>query len=298
MRILITGGTGLIGRQLCKALLHEGHELTVLSRNPQSVPIKCGPAVKAMQSLSEWTPDQVFDAVINLAGEPIIDVSWTEARKKRLWDSRVSLTAELVNRIERADQKPKVLLSGSAIGYYGDCGSTLVDETAPPASDFGAALCVAWEKAGLKAAESNVRVCFLRTGLVLDAAGGLLGKMLLPFKLGLGASLGSGHQWMSWIHIDDYVALVLRLLTEPGAIGIFNMTAPKPVSNKEFTDTLAKTLCRPAFLFAPALALKLGLGERAYLLLGGQRVIPAKAQALGYEFIYPELDGALKSLLG
>lgn len=298
MRILITGGTGLIGRQLCKALLHEGHELTALSRNPKSVPVKCGQTVKAMQALSEWTPDTVFEAVINLAGEPIIDLPWTEARKQSLWDSRVTLTAELVKCIEHAEQKPKVLLSGSATGYYGDCGSTILDEAAAPASDFGAELCAAWEKAGLKAAESNVRVCILRTGLVLDAAGGLLGKMLLPFKLGLGVRLGSGHQWMSWIHIDDYVAIVLRLLKEPGAIGIFNMTAPKPVTNKEFTETLAKVLHRPALLLAPSLVLKFGLGERAYLLLGGQRAIPAKVQALGCQFVYPELEGALKSLLG
>lgn len=297
MNILILGGTGLIGRALCKALNHAGHELTVLSRKPETVPKKCGPAVKAIQSLTHWTPDLAFDAVINLAGEPIIDRPWTAARKQHLWDSRVTLTRQLVDCIAQATQKPKVLLSGSAIGYYGDTGEAMVDESTGSAADFGAELCSAWEQAALSASESGVRVCLLRTGLVLATDGGLLGRMRLPFKFGLGARLGNGQQWMSWIHMDDYIGLLLHLLAESEASGAFNMTAPQPVTNRQFTQTLAHVLHRPAFFVAPAWLLKVMLGQRAYLLLGGQRVLPTRAEALGYRFRYPELETALRALI-
>lgn len=296
MRILILGGTGLIGRALCKALNHSGHELTVLSRQPETVPKKCGASVKAIQSLTQWTPDVVFDAVINLAGEPIIDKPWTAARKQRLWDSRVTLTRQLVDCIANAAQKPTVLLSGSAIGYYGDTGAAVVDEAAGTAADFGAELCAAWEQAAQSASTHGVRVCLLRTGLVLAADGGLLGRMLLPFRFGLGARLGTGQQWMSWIHLDDYRGLLLRLLAAPDASGAFNMTAPQPVSNQQFTQTLAHVLHRPAIFVAPAWLLKIMLGQRAYLLLGGQRVLPRRAEELGYRFQYPDLETALGAL--
>lgn len=298
MRILITGGTGLIGRPLCAALLGAGHDLTVLSRKPDLVPAKCGTGVKAIRSLSEWRPDMIFDAIINLAGEPIIDAPWTEQRKQRLWDSRVTLTEALVQRIADARHKPQVLLSCSAMGYYGDSGDTPVDESANPAADFGTQLCAAWETAALKARDSVVRVCVLRTGLVLHPAGGLLGGMLLPFKLGLGARIGDGTQYMSWIHIDDYIALALRLLECPEADGPYNMTAPQPATNAEFTATLARVLRRPAWFAAPAWLMKLALGKRAYLLLGGPRALPVKAEALGYRFTYSELEGALRALVG
>jgi len=298
MRILITGGTGLIGRPLCAALLSAGHDLTVLSRKPESVKTKCGAAVKSIRSLNEWLPDMRFDAVINLAGEPIVDAPWTDQRKKCLWDSRVTLTEELISRIENANHKPKVLLSGSATGYYGNSSDTMLDESAKPASDFGALLCSAWENAALKAVDSDVRVCLLRTGLVLDPSGGLLGGMLLPFKFGLGARISSGAQWMSWIHIDDYIAIVLRLLEHPDANGSYNMTAPNPTTNAEFSATLARVLHRPALFVAPAWLMTLFLGKRAYLLLGGQRVLPSKAETLGYRFTYASLEGALRSLLG
>ena len=297
MKILITGGTGVIGQALCAALLKDRHTLTVLSRNPATVPTKCGAGVRAIASLAEWRADKNFDAVINLAGEPIVDARWSAARKQRLWASRVTLTQELVARIAAANQKPAVLLSGSAIGYYGDCGDATINESSPVGADFGAELCAAWEAAAQKAVESGVRVCLLRTGLVLSASGGLLAKMRLPFSLGLGARLGNGRQWMSWIHIDDYVALVLRLLAQADASGAINMTAPVPVTNAEFTASLARALHRPACLAAPAPILKLALGERSVLLLGGQRVLPTKAEALGYDFVHRTLDAALQSLL-
>ena len=212
MKILITGGTGLIGKKLCSALLQNGHDLTILSRRPAFVPNGC----KAMSSLSEWQSETIYDAVINLAGEPIVDKPWTDERKKCLWDSRVTLTEELVKHIEIANQKPKVLISGSAIGYYGNTGDVVINESTSAGSDFGATLCSAWENTALK---SSIRVCILRTSLVLDSSGGFLKKMLLPFKLGLGGRMGDGKQWMSWIHIDDYVAIVIKLLDNAEAEG-------------------------------------------------------------------------------
>lgn len=330
MHILITGGTGLIGRQLCKTLLAEGHELTVLSRNPASVPAKCGAGVHAMAGLDEWRSDQFFDAIINLAGEPIVDARWTAQRKQVLWDSRVSLTDKLVQRITAARHKPGVLLSGSAVGYYGNRGDAVQDESAAAGEDFAARLCKAWEEAaldaesagvrlrhvtgedsrlreqphrtssrteGLRPTVSEVRVCLLRTGLVLSRHGGLLGRILLPFRLGLGARLGDGKQWMSWVHIDDYVAMLLSLLRNAQASGPYNMTAPQPVPNKEFTGTLAKVLHRPAPFIMPAMLLKPVMGERACLLLEGQRVMPMKMMAEGYRFSFTNLADTLHDLL-
>ncbi len=298
MHILITGGTGLIGRQLCKALLAERHELTVFSRNPASVPVKCGTGAHAMAALSEWQPGKTFDAVINLAGEPIVDASWTARRKQVLWDSRVTLTGELVKHISSAGRKPAVFLSGSAVGYYGNRGDIELDEAADAGDNFAAHLCKAWEDAARGAELVGVRVCLLRTGLVLSGDGGLLGKMLLPFKLGMGARLGDGKQWMSWVHIDDYVAMLLRLLHDAQASGPYNMTAPQPANNAEFTATLAKVLHRPAFFVAPAPLLKLAMGERACLMLEGQKVMPGRMSAAGYHFKFSNLENALSNLLG
>lgn len=297
MRILITGGTGLIGRHLCKALLAEGHELTAFSRNPGSVPAKCGAVVHAMAALAEWQPDMVFDAVINLAGEPIVDARWTEQRKQVLRASRIALTEELVRRITAAERKPAVLLSGSAVGYYGGRGDVELDETSGAGTDFPAQLCTDWEAAASAAEGHGVRVCLLRTGLILSKEGGLLGRMVPAFKLGLGARVGDGRQWMSWVHIEDYVAMVLRLLRDEQMHGPYNMTAPSPVTNKEFTAVLAAVLHRPAPFVAPASLLKLSLGEAASLLLEGQRVLPSRLTAVGCQFKFATLDTALKDLL-
>jgi len=267
-----------------------------LSRHPETVAAKCGAGVEAMRTLAEWTPQRAFDAVINLAGEPIVDAWWSARRKQMLWDSRVTLTGELVRRISAAELKPAVLLSGSAVGYYGDRGDTVLDENAGAGAGFSAELCKAWEGAA-RAAEPAVRVCLLRTSPVLSRDGGLLGKMLLPFKLGLGARLGNGRQWMSWIHIDDYVAQVLRLLQDAQAHGPFNMAAPQPVTNAEFTRTLAHVLHRPAFFVAPGFMLKMTMGERSALLLEGQRVLPVRLEAAGARFAFADLESALRALL-
>ena len=297
MRILITGGTGLIGTSLCKALLAQGHELTVLSRKPDSVARKCGAPVQAMASLDEWHPALGFDAVVNLAGEPIVDERWTARRKQALWDSRVTLTESLVRRMAAAGHKPGVLLSGSAVGYYGSRGDLMLNEASDAGEDFAARLCKAWEDAASQAESPGVRVCLLRTGLVLSKEGGLLERMSLPFKLGLGARLGDGKQWMSWIHIADYVAAVLQLLNDGQAQGPYNMTAPHAVTNAGFTASLAQALHRPAVFVAPAGLLRIGMGERAVLLLGGQRVLPARLEAARFQFRFDKLVDALKNLL-
>ena len=297
MRILITGGTGLIGRRLCKALLAEGHELTVFSRNPASVPLKCGAGVHALGSLAEWHPALGFDAVINLAGEPIVDKRWSAQRKRVLWDSRVTLTEELVRCIAAVERKPSVLLSGSAVGYYGNCGDVMLNEAADAGTGFAAELCKAWEDAAWVAESVGVRVCLLRTAPVLSNDGGLLGRMLPPFKLGLGARLGDGKQWMSWVHIEDYAAMVLRLLRDEQAHGPYNMAAPNPVTNAEFTAALEAALHRPAFFVAPAALLKLAMGERASLLLEGQRALPGKMEAMQQRFAFPTLAEALRDVI-
>ncbi|MEO7385360.1 MAG: TIGR01777 family oxidoreductase [Gammaproteobacteria bacterium] len=298
MKILLTGGTGFIGRPQCAALVAASHHVTVLSRSPHLVPAKCGQRVRALASLTDWGADETFDAVINLCGEPIVDAPWTAARQQRLRDSRVRVTQQLVGAIARARQKPTVLLSGSAIGIYGDSGDTPMDETALPATDFAAQLCHDWEVAALGAESDGVRVCLLRTGLVLDPAGGFLSRMLLPFRLGLGARLGSGTQWMSWIALADYIAALLMLLEHPQASGPFNMTAPQAVTNRQFTGLLARNLNRPALFTAPSFLVKLFFGQRAAMVLGGQRALPTHLQALGYPFRHPELGEALLSMLG
>jgi uncharacterized protein (TIGR01777 family) len=293
MKILITGGTGLIGRQLCRELLQQGHQLTVLSRHADSVAVNCGSEVSAWTSLNQWLPTMTFDAVINLAGEPIADKNWSPARKQILWDSRVTLTKELVNRISAAHQKPSVILSGSAIGIYGDRADLELAESSSPGNDFAAELCLAWEAAAMQAASLGVRVCLLRTGLVLSRSGGLLSKMRLPFRLGMGARLGKGLQWMSWINLDDHVAIVIKMLGDQTMQGPYNLTAPNPVTNAQFTRALALALHRPAWFVAPEFLLKIALGERASLFLGGQRVMPVKLEQLGFSFNHPEINEAL-----
>lgn len=294
MRILITGGTGLIGQQLCRALHEQGHQITVLSRFPDSVSTKCGSFVEAISSLDEWLPDRIFDVVINLAGEPIADKPWSTKRKQLLWDSRVTLTETLVNKIRAATVKPSLLLSGSAIGYYGNRYDEELNETSGSGHSFAARLCSAWEQAALVAEQVGVRVCLLRTGLVLSNKGGILSKMRLP--LGVGVRFGDGTQWMSWIHISDYVQIVLRLIADEQASGPFNMTAPDPVTNKTFTQILVNLQHGLVILPVPSFLLKMLLGERAGLLFEGQKVLPKKIQAASYQFIYPELSGALNDL--
>lgn len=301
MDILLTGGTGLIGRALCKALLAQGHRLTVLSRRPDRVAALCGDGVKALPALAEWLPGRYFDAVINLAGEPIIDHPWSAARRRVLWESRVTLTEELVAAIGRAERKPSVLLSGSAIGFYGDqgeapCGDARVASPLGHGMDFGARLCAAWEAAARHAEGFGVRVCLLRTSLVLAREGGFYARLRTPFSLGLGARLGDGQQWMSWIHMADYAEAVLLMLDGASWQGAYNLATPEPVRNAQFTRLFAASLHRPAFLVVPGCLIRLGLGQRAYMLLGGQKVIPQRLMEANFQFQHASLQSALLAL--
>ena len=293
MKILITGGTGFIGSALCRSLLTQGHQLTVLSRRPNEVGRLCGVAVTPLADLAELSATDYFDALINLAGMPIADRRWSEKRKQLLWESRVTLTEQLVAYINRADVKPDVLVSGSAVGYYGDRGEEVVDEESDGGDDFAHRLCAAWEEAE----QAGVRVALLRTGLVIGPDGGFLARMLLPFKLGLGGRLGDGQQWMSWIHRDDLIAMIERLLNSPHLHGPFNGTAPAPVTNQMFSQTLAKVLHRPALLPVPTWLLKTALGELSTLLLGGQRVMPRRFQDDGFRFRFETLESALADVV-
>jgi len=297
MHVLITGGTGLIGRRLCAALSARGDSVTVLSRRPQSVPKLCGTGVNTMASLDHWTPELKFDALINLAGEPIVDARWTKKRQQVLLDSRVAVTEKLVKKIAQTNHQPQVLISGSAVGYYGIVADQNLNEESNSGHDFSASLCLAWEKAAQAVTEMDVRCVIVRTGLVLDNHGGLLKKMLLPFQCALGSRLGDGRQWMSWIHCEDYLNAVLTLLDDTSATGSYNLTAPQPVTNADFTRSLSRAVHRPALFVAPAWLLRLAMGERSDLLLGGQRVLPTRLLTRGFHFHYPDLASALANLI-
>ncbi|MES2821070.1 MAG: TIGR01777 family oxidoreductase [Pseudomonadota bacterium] len=296
MHILLTGGTGLIGRALCRHLA--AHRLTVWSRAPERVAGLCGEGVRGIARLEELGEEPV-DAVINLAGAPIADRPWSDKRKALLWASRVALTEQLVGWLQSRAHKPRVLLSGSAVGWYGDGGDRELSEaTGRLGGDFAAQLCAAWEAAALKAETLGIRVVLLRTGLVLARDGGFLKRLLLPFKLGLGGPIGNGRQWMPWIHLDDQVALIAFLLQQDGARGPYNACAPQPVRNLEFARSLGRVLHRPALLPLPGFALRLGLGEMSGLLLGGQRALPEALTQAGFTFRFTESEAALEHLLG
>lgn len=297
MRILLSGGTGLIGRALCQHWLQQGHELLVWSRRPEQVPRLCGAAVRGVARLEELG-DIELDAVVNLAGAPIAERHWTRRRKALLWDSRIHLTERLVKWLAGLVRRPPLLISGSAVGWYGDGGERLLrEDDTPVSSDFASQLCIAWEESAQRAQELGMRVVLVRTGLVLAHGGGFLGRLLPPFRLGLGGRLGSGRQWMPWIHLHDQVALIDFLLHHPTASGPYNACAPQPVRNAEFTRSLAQELHRPALLPLPAAGLRVGFGELSGLLLGGQHALPERLLAEGFEFRFSELRAALADLL-
>lgn len=298
MNILLTGGTGFIGQALCRQLLAQGHSLTLLSRNPAKAAALFGAAVATVDTLAALRPEQHFQAVVNLAGEPILGARWTPRRKQQLLDSRVGLTQQLLAFMARAEQKPAVLLSGSAAGWYGDQGDAPLDESSPCRTpDFGHELCRRWEEAALEAEGLGVRVCLLRTGLVVGKHGGFLARMLPLFRLGLGGSLGDGRQWMPWIHLHDHIAITTLLLEDAALAGAFNLCAPHPATNAEFSRALAAVLHRPACLPLPAWLLRAAMGEMAGLLLGGQHALPQRILQAGYQFQFPQLEEALRQVV-
>ncbi len=298
--ILLTGATGFIGSPLCESLRSAGHRLTALCRNPEAAKRR----IPALETCYEWEatssslPSAAFqkvDAVVNLAGEGVA-CRWTAARKRAIHDSRVLGTRHLVAGMEAADSKPKLLISASAIGYYGDRGEETLTEEVSPSGDFLAKLSVDWEEEAARAEALGVRVSRLRIGIVLGADGGALGAMMLPFKLGLGGPLGSGRQWWSWIHLADLIGII-EFLLDRELNGPFNATAPEPVRQKEFARTLGKVVRRPALLPAPSFALSLVVGEFSTELLSSKRVLPHEVQKAGYEFRFPKLERALREIV-
>ncbi|MCG5538289.1 TIGR01777 family oxidoreductase [Halorhodospira sp. 9622] len=296
MRILITGGSGFVGKPLCARLHERGHELLVVSRNPERARAALPARTDIRPNVADFLDSQP-EAIINLAGESIAEGRWTEAKKQRLLDSRLNTTQAVVDLCGQLDTPPKTLISASAMGYYGDQGDREVTEETPPNPEFVHELCARWEEAARQAESHGVRVALMRIGLVLDRDGGTLAKLLTPFRLGLGGPLGSGKQYMPWIHRTDLVRIILFLLDQEALAGPFNASAPEPVTNAEFTRTLARHLHRPAFLPAPAPALRLAFGEMSRILLTGARMRPQRLQEAGFTFEYPTLDEALSEIL-
>ena len=296
MEILITGATGFIGRHLIPKLSE--HQLTLVSRDTEHAQQLLGQDHQYISDLNVFHDFDKFDAVINLAGEPVVGKRWTPRQKKRICQSRWLLTQHLVDKINRSASPPALLISGSAIGVYGRQDQTPIDEDFTNFHhEFSHQLCAKWESLALAAQSAQTRVCLLRTGIVLGDDGALA-KMLPPFRMGLGGPMASGDQGMSWIHIDDMVGGILYLLQEEDTRGIYNLTAPNPVSNRQFSAILAKTLHRPAWMPMPALMIKLMFGEMGDLFRFGQYVLPKRLLAAGYQFQYPNLDTALAELLG
>jgi len=295
MKVVVTGGTGFLGGPLVDALRRDGHEVVVLTRR------RTGRAGDVPWNPSDAAGDwvQVFEGaggVVNLAGEPIAAGRWTASRKDAIRSSRVEATRAVVGALRAVGARETALLSGSAIGYYGTPGDEPLDEAAPAGTDFLGAVCRDWEREA-RAAEAHARVVLLRTGLVLAAGGGALQQLALPFHFFAGGPMGSGRQVMSWIHRDDWIALVRWALVDSSISGPVNLTAPHPVTNREMADALGRALRRPSFLPAPAFALRLVLGEMAdAMILNGQRVLPRVAQSRGFAFGYERIDDALREI--
>jgi uncharacterized protein (TIGR01777 family) len=300
VRVLITGASGMIGSAVCDALLARGHEVVGLSRDPARA-VATNPTVSwhAWSPATERPPREALegvDAVLNLVGE-VINQRLTPDAKERIRDSRVRATKNLVDGMTAMADGPRVLVSQCAIGYYGDRGDAIVDESAPPADDWLAQLCVEWQDTALEAEKARIRVVVLRSGHYLDPSGGLLKQLMIPFKLGVGGPLAGGRQYMPWIHRDDEIGLILWALDNEQVSGVLNATAPNPVTNREFSKALGRALHRPAIFPAPKLAVIAMRGsELADAVTGGQRVIPRRAVDLGYEFRFTEIEPALRDL--
>jgi len=300
MRVLLTGATGFVGRALVPALLRHGHEPVAWVRSVEAARHLLGAETELVSAGDDaWLMREVgrCDAIVNLAGERIIGRRWTDERRRRLVESRVGTTERIVRACASSARRPKVLISGSAVGYYGDQGDTVLTEDDVAGDDFLARLCVSWEAAAYGARSLGTRVVVLRTGIVLGREGGALAPMRLAFTLGLGGPIGSGKQFLPWIHLHDVVGIVMAALTDTRYEGPINAVAPEESTNRDFTHAVGRALRRPAVLPAPAVALRVVLGQAAGTLLGSQRVRPGRAQDLGYAWTYPALDAALANVV-
>lgn len=296
MKILVTGATGFIGKHLVKRLVDDGHAVVALSRDPARAKAALG--VEAMAQTDLGTAVRAADGVVNLAGEPVFPNRWTDARKKAILESRVDLTRRVVEAMGPGPGNPKVLVSASAVGYYGDRGEEDLDEGSSRGNDFLADLCLDWEHEAMKAEGRGTRVAVVRVGIVLGLGGGALEQMLPPFRMGLGGIVGSGHQYVPWVHLDDMVEILRTALVDERYRGPINGTAPNPVTQSELSYSLGHALGRPVLVPIPAFAVRLALGEAAAAVLGGQRVLPRRLQQLDFRFRHGELPEALADILG
>jgi uncharacterized protein (TIGR01777 family) len=300
MRVALTGASGFIGSRLVAQLVDRGDSVVALSRDPERARARLGVEAAGPDPATGTVPAEVLshvDALVNLAGEPVAQ-RWTSGAKQRIRASRVDRTQRLVAALGEADPRPRVIVSASAAGYYGDRGAEELDESAPPGNDFLAALCVDWERAADGASGLGVRVVKIRTGVVLDRKGGALKQMLPPFRAGLGGPVAGGRQYISWISLDDIAAIYLSALSDDAWSGPINASAPSPATNAEFARSLGRALKRPAVLPVPALALKALYGEMSSVVTASQRMVPRRALEFGYEFAHPQLDDALRAALG
>jgi len=302
MRALVTGASGRIGKALCDELLRRGDEVVGLTRDPA----KAGAAQprvtwQAWEPTLERPPEAAFegvDGVVNLVGERI-DQRWSADAKRKIMDSRKVGTHNLIGAIAGLARKPRVLVSQSAVGYYGDRGDEVLDEASAPGAGFDCEVCIEWERAAREVEAAGVRLAIVRTGQVMETGGGLLGQLLLPFRLGLGGPLAGGRQWLPWIHIADEIGLHMWALNHEAVSGVVNGTAPNPVTNVEWSKALGRALGRPAVLPIPGLAVEVKFGrEFGKVAQGGQRVLPRRTEELGYPFKFREIDGALRDLVG
>lgn len=299
MRILVTGATGFVGHVIIRQLIEEGHEPVVLTRNIPRAALTLGSKCRYFQwrNTNELPPKEAFEGVegvINLMGENLSEKRWSVAQKKKIYNSRIDGTAALVKAMSELEQKPKVLVSTSAVGIYGDRGPEELDEEASSGSDFLAHVCKDWEAEAKKAEQHGIRVVIIRVGVVLGRGGGALSKMLPVFKLGIGGKLGSGHQYMSWIHVEDLASMFIEAATDASMKGVYNGTAPYPATNEEFTHALGKVLKRPTFAPVPKFALKTLMGEMSDVVLHGQKVLPTKFKEKNFRYKYPTLEKTLK----
>ena len=302
MNFLITGATGLLGRALCKKLIKNNHQVIALTRNQARArsifkKIPNSKQISFVSSLTDVPDSATIDVILNFSGEPILFKRWSPQRKQELENSRIGVTQDIITLVRRLDKKPAALISGSAVGYYGDRGDRKLTEASHGNDEYAHRLCAAWEGTALRVKAYDVRVCIVRTGIVISRDGGFLQGMLTPFKFGLGARIGGGAQWMSWIHQEDFVSIIMQLINNDSISGIVNATSPLPVTNEYFSNLLGKILHRPVLLRTPAWLLESLLGENAAILLGGQRVLPKVLQDKGFEFKYPDLNSALKSII-